>query len=208
MPLIRKDAEASSKPQSCPDPMAALASPESEVRWMAARSLAKVPSSADELGKALKAETDPRVREALFTSLAHIQTQEAVEAVLPYLRSDDAATRTAALDALNAMPAAVDIYIPKLLGDPDPDVRILVCDTVRRLPGPVATRYICELLKTETIANVCAAAVEALSEVGDPQALPVLAKCAERFADEPFLVFSIKIASERIGGDARTPHVP
>ena len=91
----------------------------------------------------------------------------------------------------------------ELLADPDPDVRLLVCDIVRRLPGPVACRYLCDLLARETQANVCGAAVDALSEVGDGTALPILADCATRFGTEPFLAFSIKIASSRIAGDGR-----
>ena len=202
MPLIRKDA---SPPPAAPtDAFAALTSSKSEYRWSAARQLAKDPKNARLLGSALASETDPRVREALFTSLAHIQTAEAVEAILPHLRSDDAAIRAGALDALNAMPAAAESYIYKLLGDPDSDVRLLACDVVRRLPGPVANRHLCELLEREILPNVCGAAVEALSEVGDATALPVLQRCAERFAAEEFLLFSIRIASDRIGGEARS----
>jgi|HubBroStandDraft_2_1064218.scaffolds.fasta_scaffold217469_1 HEAT repeat protein len=208
MPLIRKDIENIPNAETAVELAHALTAPDSDGRWKAARSLARVPSSAGQLGEALKVETDPRVREALFTSLAYIQTQEAVEAVLPHLRSDNASIRTAALDALNAMPAAASLYIPKLLADADPDIRILVCDTARRLPSELASRYLCELLNTETNANVCGAAVDALSEVGEPEALSVMAKCAERFSNEPFLLFSIKIASERIGGDARAPRAP
>ena len=58
------------------------------------------------LAAALSRESDPRVREAIFTGLARIATAESAAAVLPYLRSDDAGLRTAALDALRAMPQA------------------------------------------------------------------------------------------------------
>jgi hypothetical protein len=58
---------------------------------------------------------------------------------------------------------------------------------------------LCALLENETEKNVCAAAVEVLAEVGNAEALGSLARCAERFADDPFLVFSIKMAIDRIG---------
>jgi HEAT repeat protein len=151
----------------------------------------------------LARETDPRVREAIFTSLAHIQSPEAIAVILPHIRSDDASIRAGALDALAAMPNAAESSIPALLADADPDVRILICDVVRRLPGPLATQYLCDLLENEQHSNVCGAAVEALSEVGNETALPLLAQCAERFASEPFLVFSINTASKRIAGDGR-----
>ncbi len=181
-----------------------LKSASGDTRWAAARQLAKDPSGVTELASALAVESDPRVREALFTSLAHIQTPEAVAAILSHLRSPDAAVRAGALDVLNTMPEAVAGQLPGLLADPDPDVRLLVCDIVRRLPSAVASRYLCALLEREALPNVCAAAVEALSEVGDESALPYLARCAERFATEPFLVFSIQIVSHRIAGDGRT----
>jgi HEAT repeat protein len=200
MPLIRKDAGKTAPPTN---PLAELTSTNNDARFNAARQLAKDPSSVKALGGALASETDARVREALFTSLAHIRTPEAIAVVLPHIRSDDAGIRASALDALNAMPEAVENSLPALLADPDSDVRLLVCDVVRRLPGPRATQYLCDLLRHETHLNVCGAAVDALSEVGDESALPVLAKCAERFAFEPFLVFSIKTAANRITGDGR-----
>ena len=56
-----------------------------------------------------------------------------------------------------------------------------------------------EILATESQANVCAAAVEVLAEVGGPELLPALAECAARFPDDPFLAFAVQVASERIG---------
>jgi hypothetical protein len=38
-----------------------------------------------------------------------------------------------------------------------------------------------------------------LAEVGRPEVLPALTSCAERFAADGFLAFSIKVAAERIG---------
>jgi HEAT repeat protein len=203
MPLIRKDGGNTAPPTATTNPLAELTSTSDDARWNAARRLAKDPSSVSALGRALASETDARVREALFTSLANISTPEAIAVVLPHIRSDDASIRAGALDALNAMPAAVETFLPALLTDPDSDVRLLVCDVIRRLPGSRATQYLCDLLEHETHPNVCGAAVDALSEVGDETALPVLAECAQRFASEPFLVFSIKIAAHRISGNGR-----
>ncbi|HEY2007635.1 MAG TPA: HEAT repeat domain-containing protein [Rhizomicrobium sp.] len=202
MPLIRKEPTSAPSPATS-DSRGDLKSANTQTRWTAARLLAKDPSSVAALGDALAVETDARVREALFTSLAHIQTADAVGVLLSHLRSPDAAIRAGALDALSSMPQAVESQLPKLLADPDPDVRLLVCEIVRRLPGPVACRYLCDLLARETEVNVCGAAVDALSEVGDDTALPILSDCAARFGAEPFLVFSIKVASSRIVGDGR-----
>jgi HEAT repeat protein len=202
MPLVRKDPTPSSPGAGRRgEPLSALSSASADERWTAARSLAASPEGVHALGQALLSEADPRVREAMFTSLARAGTAQSVAAVLPHLRSDDAGIRAGALDALRAMPAAVQPQLAGLLGDSDADVRLLACEIVRGLPGSAASELLCALLDRESQANVCAAAVEVLSEIGDPSSLPVLARCAARFAHEPFLVFAIRVASDRI----RTP---
>jgi len=100
------------------------------------------------------------------------------------------------------MPNAALPHLPALLSDPDSDIRLLSCEIVRQLPTRTATELLCRLLENEMQANVCAAAVEVLSEVGETSALPVLAKCAERFSDVSFLAFAIQIATTRIGNGA------
>jgi HEAT repeat protein len=192
MPLIRK-------PSAPPPPAAAdLRSASSEARWAAARSLAG-PDDVPALAAALDGERDPRVREAILTSLARIGGAAAAEAVIPHIRSDDASLRTAALDALQAMSSAVAASLPKLLQDADADVRLLACELVRAMPGAEPTRLLAGLLDRETEPNVSAAAIEVLAEVGGPEALPALDRCASRFADLPFLAFAIRVARERIG---------
>ena len=89
-------------------------------------------------------------------------------------------------------------YLPGLLADPDPDVRLLACDLVRDAGGAEGPRWLCALIETEPQANVCAAAVEALGEIGDATAAPSLSRCAERFPDDPFLGFAIKVVADRL----------
>jgi HEAT repeat protein len=153
----------------------------------------------------LAREKSPRVREALLTSLARIATPASVETVLPLLRSDDASVRTEASDALLAMKEVAWPYLSALLQDGDTDIRILACGLVRNMPNEMVMRLCCELLDAEAEANVCAAAVEALAEIGGSEALPVLARCAERFRATPFLAFSIKIAIDRVRSQVPKP---
>src|SRR5580658_810367 len=118
MPLIRKDAApANPPPATAGDPIAALASTVADQRWSAARVLGASPEGVQALSRALLGETDPRVREAMFTSLARASTVESAAAVLPHLRSDDAEVRTGALDALRAMPDAVRPQLDDVLED-------------------------------------------------------------------------------------------
>ncbi|WP_334162495.1 HEAT repeat domain-containing protein [Phenylobacterium sp.] len=204
MPLIRKDA--APKTDVRPDPAAAagrLAGGTADERWAAARELGGRPGGEEVLGAALATEADPRVREAIFTTLARVGTAKAAAVVLPHLRTDDANLRTGALDALRAMPQSAAAHVPALLTDADVDVRVLACELVRHLPSGEATRLLGDLLSREPDVNVCASAVDVLAECGGPEALPALQACAARFADEAFLRFAIQVATERIGGPAR-----
>jgi HEAT repeat protein len=169
-----------------------------EQRWAAARLAAEVPDGATALIAALPREAVPRVREAMLTSLSRIGSAQSFDAIVILLRSDDASTRAAALDALRPMMPVHWQRLPQLLSDADSDVRVLSCELARSLSGADATQMLGELLLRETQPNVCAAAIDVLAEVADTSALPFLAHCASRFADIPFLVFAIKIATTRI----------
>src|SRR5580704_5031768 len=103
MPLIRKVTTDASGPRDDAATLAAaLKSDSADARWSAARALAASPDGVEALAQALGAETDPRVREAMFTSLARIGTPQSAAVAALYLRSDDAEVRTGALDALRA----------------------------------------------------------------------------------------------------------
>ncbi|MGH8202023.1 MAG: HEAT repeat domain-containing protein [Steroidobacteraceae bacterium] len=199
MPLVRKPTQPAghAKP-SAAEVLTGLGSANPEERWTAARAAGELADAAAALAAALPHEIDSRVREAMFTSLARIGTRDSVAAMLPMLRSDDAAMRTGALDALRSSVIATHELFPQLLNDPDVDVRILSCELARSLPSEEASRSLCALLARETEINVCAAAVEVLAEVGNHTALPTLAQCAQRFSQVPFLTFAIKLATDRI----------
>jgi HEAT repeat protein len=196
MPLIRKESSEVAGDVSG-EALLSLSSASPDERWRAARA-ASNPAAIPSLGEALARERDKRVREAIFTALARIATPESALIVLPYLRVDDANMRTGAMDALRAMEDACRPHLPGLLTDPDPDVRLLACDLVREMGGADGPRWLCALIETEPQANVCAAAVEALGEIADGSAERSLSHCAERFPDDPFLGFAIKVVAERL----------
>jgi hypothetical protein len=198
MPLIRKDPPANTPPTSPGPAIADLTSNSADRRWAAARSAASEPGGIKALGRALAVEADPRVREAILTALARNCSAEAVDAVLPHLRSDHSGLRTAALDTLRAMPRALAPHLAGLLRDQDSDVRLLACDLARDPAIAGAADLLCDLLVREPRANVCAAAVEVLAEIGEEGALPALAQCATRFPADPFLAFAIEMATQQI----------
>jgi HEAT repeat protein len=150
------------------------------------------------LAEALDRETNARVREAIFTALLRIASPECVDVVLPYLRSDDAALRTSAIDVLRSIPKSVETRLVELFADPDSDVRLLRCELARELEPSKAQRLLLSLIGTEKEANVCSAAIEVLAEIGDAAALPHLAACCARFPDDPFIAFAVQAAADRI----------
>lgn len=204
MPLVRKPAQPPEPARpDLGEALSRLGSPDPDVRWAAARAAAALPGSAAALAAALLQERDARVREAMFTSLARMGTHDGMAGLLPLLRSDDAALRTGALDALRVSATGSQALLPQLLADADPDVRILSCELARSLPGELATASLCGLLARETETNVCAAAVEVLAEVGDESALAALEDCGRRFAQVAFLRFAVRLATERITAAGR-----
>lgn len=203
MPLIRKPQNVLSCPAPDPNALVHLRASGADERWAAARQLGGQPGYAVLLAEALAREDDPRVREALFTALAQDGGTAAVAVILPFLRSPDAALRMGALDALATLPDAVATNIGELLTDPDPDVRTLSCDLARRLPASEANSHLGALLDRELDGNVCAAAVEVLSEVGTEDAIAALRSCAARFADNRFLIYAIELAIQRLGEGGR-----
>jgi len=195
MPLVRRPSPHAQTPIN----PASLTEGPRDQRWAAVRAAAEAGDGVSLLAAALERENDARVREAIFTGLARIATPASAAVVVPYLRSDDASLRGGAMDALRAMPEASRPYLARLLADPDADVRLLSCELARVLPVSEASRLLCDLLERENEKNVCASAIEVLAEIGGPEALPVLARCAERFAADPFVAFSVKVARDRIG---------
>jgi HEAT repeat protein len=173
---------------------------DAESRWAAARALAGQADAVPELAAALRHETVPRVREAILTSLIRTGGSASAEAIVPCLRSEDAGLRAAAIEALQALPSAIAPLMAQLFSDPESDVRLLATELARNMKASDATRLLCDLIEHEPHPNVCAAAIEVLTEVGTPEALPALERCAVRFAATPFLPFAISMAIARISG--------
>jgi HEAT repeat protein len=200
MPLIKGSTKGSAAGGDSTAHRAALDSPDAESRWTAARALAGQAEAVPALAAALGREPVPRVREAIMTVLMGIGDAASVEAILPYLRSQDAALRAVAIEALQALPEAIAPFMSPLLSDRDSDVRLLATELARNMKGSDATRLLCDLIAREQHPNVCAAAIDVLTEVGTPEALPALEKCTARFAATPFLPFAISVAIARISG--------
>jgi HEAT repeat protein len=203
MPFVKREVPARPAADQRPEDslalhIAALRGADSDARWSAARALGGHAQAVPALAAALGAEENPRVREAIMTALMRIGDEASVRALLPYLRSQDAGQRAAAIETLQNLPEAILPFMASLLNDSDTDVRILATELARNMPAAEANHVLCTLLEHEQHPNVCAAAIDVLAEVGTRDAVPTLQACAERFAGTPFLPFAVSTAIARI----------
>jgi HEAT repeat protein len=201
MPLVKRGGAA--RPEAREEPLAgqeadqALRDPDATRRRAAALGWGEGADPAP-LAKALAVERDPRVREALVTALIRLG---AAGEVVPFLRSADAGLRAAAVEVLQCLPEQAFPHLPRLLADPDPDVRILAAEAVRTQPAERATELLSHALEREAHPSACATAVDVLAELGTPDAAPALRAVAARFGSDPFLPFAVSAALARIGDE-------
>jgi HEAT repeat protein len=88
--------------------------------------------------------------------------------------------------------------VEAMLGDPDSDVRIFAVNVLAALPHPMVPAWLRRVVTVDPHVNVCAAALDALAEVGEPEDIPALEALAERFADVAFIKFAVDAAVRRI----------
>lgn len=185
-------------PRDVPGLCAQLRDGTAEQRRWAARDLAGQAGTMGLLGERLLAERDVRVREALLTSLTATPCEDAVTALLPLLRSEDAQLRNGAIEALSSMPQAVGPRIARLLEDADADVRIFTVNLLGDLKHDQVVPWLLQVLQRDAAVNVVAAAIEVLAEVGAPEHVKPLRQATRRFADDPFIGFAADMAAQRI----------
>lgn len=167
-------------------------------RRKAAIDLRDFPDSVFALGAALVRESNGDVRSAILTALSHIANDQAVDVLLPLLRSENAALRNGAIEALTRMETKVAPSIPALLQDPDPDVRLMTLQLLAEFAHPGVRIWLRELLVREQDTNVLAAAMEVMAEVGEVGDLELLRAAARRNGNDDYLGFIAETAILRI----------
>lgn len=206
MALIRKtqvppSGDSRRLPRDCEGLLHQLNDESAEVRRWAALDLAAFPDAAEAVCARLEQETQPPVREAMFTTLIEIGGNVVVKGLIPLLRSEDAALRNSVVEALQQLPDAVSPDMATMLEDPDPDYRIFAVNVLANLRHPQAPVWLQQVVERDADFNVCASAVEVLAEVGAPEAIPALTALPGRFDDEPFMQFCVQAAIRRIQGN-------
>jgi hypothetical protein len=177
-----------------PDALPALSAASPATRREAVRELSGDPTVVEHLAARLLVEPDASVRDVLLLALVRHDTAATVRALVPCLRSSDAAVRNETVRTLHAMPAGVRIVMPELLADADPDVRGFAVGMLQSLHHHDADAWIVRLVRDEGDPNVCAAAVDLLATSALPEARALLTALPARFPGEPFLAFIVSRA--------------
>ena len=166
-------------------------------RW-AARDLAGFLEAASALVECLKREEEISVREVILSSLTRMANSTAVAGLVDCLRSNNAALRNEAIETMKQLPDEVAPIMQGLLTDADSDVRIFAVNILESLCHPSVESWLIKVIEADEHVNVCATAVDLLSEVGTQAAVESLEALKSRFADEPYIQFSAGLALRRI----------
>jgi HEAT repeat protein len=169
-------------------------------RRAAVRGLAVFPDSTGVLYANLTLEKNTSVRSLIFVELINHKSSSVAADLLCLLASEDANLRGGAIEALQEMPDEMAPHVEAMLADPDSDVRIGVVAILAALRHPKVPIWLQGVIERDPHVNVCAAAIDALAEVGEPQSIPALAALARRFRDVAFVQFAVDAASRRILG--------
>jgi HEAT repeat protein len=189
---------------NCGELAALLESAGASDRRHAAREMLHCPNAANALVSRLKREGEIAVREAILTSLIRLDDPSATAGLADCLRSEDAALRNEAIEALRELAASGDQanalppVLLSLLADPDPDVRIFAVNIIESARHPDAERWLIEVIERDAHVNVCATAVDLLCEVGTEAAIDSLLRLKARFVHDAYIQFASDLALKRI----------
>ncbi|MDR6394991.1 HEAT repeat domain-containing protein [Herbaspirillum seropedicae] len=178
--------------------MQELYSEEAAVRRAAARDLVACPQASEALLARLKIETLLSVRETIITTLIRLGDAAAAAGLIECLRSDDAALRNEAIEAMKQLPEEVAPLMEQLLDDVDADVRIFAVNVVESMRHPRVEEWLIEVIRSDPHVNVCSAALDVLSEVGTMRALEAIERVQARFADDPYIQFAANLTLARL----------
>lgn len=187
--------------RECPDLLVSLSDDSATTRRWAARDLVNCPSSAAALVARLKVETELSVREVILTTLTQLGDAVAVAGLVDCLRSEDASLRNEAIEAMKQLPDEVALIMRGLLGDADSDVRIFAVNVLESLRHPDVESWLIDVIQRDPHVNVCATAVDLLSEVGTSAAVGALDALKVRFPDEPYIKFAANLALRSIAAE-------
>lgn len=116
------------------------------------------------------------VQEAAESSIRKIGGKEAVQAVLPLLRSDEAPVRNLSMDILREIGGQDLPSLMELMNDKDDDIRIFMTDILGSCNNVMAVQALCEALLKDPEVNVRYQAAVSLGSLGFQEAAECLNK--------------------------------
>lgn len=128
------------------------------------------------------------VQEAADQALRQIGGKEAIEAVIPHLRSESAPQRNLAMDILREIGVQDFRSLFDLLHDEDPDIRIFAADILGATKSVLAVNPLCGALLKDPEVNVRYQAAISLGTLGFPQATKALIAALN---DEEWVQFAV-----------------
>ena len=179
---------------------ACLEDADPQTRRQAARDLLHCPDGSDALVSRLQREPDAAVREVILTTLVRLDDPSTAAGLAECLRSEDAALRNEAIEAIGLLAGDVSAPLRALLADPDPDVRIFAINILDSRRQPDVESWLIEVIEKDAHLNVCATAVDLLCEAGTEVSLEPLLRLKARFAADAFIQFAANRAIKRIRG--------
>jgi len=196
-----------SRPEAAPAPLhrdreallQALASASPAQRAEAAGFLADYPDSANALLVELANETDSAVRRRILSTLVSWRELAPIAALVARLRTVDGVARNEIMDALRDVGDVVEPELPSLLAAADPDLRLYALTVLRPHRSERVLGWIADVLAHEPDANVVAAALELLAQIGSPAEHGWLDAPRTRFGAVPFIQFAIAAVARRAG---------
>lgn len=135
------------------------------------------------------------IQEAAESSLRKIGGKEAIAAVLPLLRSEDAPVRNLSMDILREVGHQDVAALIDLLHDDDPDMRIFASDILGSAKNSLAVDALCEALLKDPEVNVRYQAAVSLGDLGMGEAADCLNKAME---DDEWVQYSVIEALTKI----------
>ncbi|WP_433296675.1 HEAT repeat domain-containing protein [Actinoplanes sp. CA-030573] len=198
MGLVRKKTpepeELEQEQPSTADLLAQLDDPDPDRRREAALGLDGVAEAVGPLLDRVAQEEEAAVRDAILTTLAAHDTDEVAAGLAVHLATDEAGLRTAVAEALATMPVSTPAIIPRLIQDPDHDVRVMTAMVLADLPHPASLTWLAEMIRDDTHPNVVASAIDALLPSIGPEHTELLERAVRRFPNDPFLRFTVEAA--------------
>lgn len=149
--------------------------------------------------KLIEHDTHKDMAARIAAALSNMDPKEApIEAIMELLKLKNAYIRNLGISMLQDFGPAIKYYIVKFLIGDDYDLRIFAINVLGDVNFAESRDMLVELLETEENINVAMTAVDYMSEIGQPEDVPLLKQVKERFKDESYAQFAIDAAIESI----------